>query len=62
MNMELLIWGDGTTRLSFWDNIHGNDRHFILDESGAVFEEDENDVRQLVDFVAELRKMALNTI
>lgn len=28
--LELSRWGDGTTRLTFWDSLHGEDEHFIL--------------------------------
>jgi len=66
MRAELLQWGDGTIRLAFWDSESGNDQIFILDADGKVyrsgFEDDGTplgtETRTLVDFVAELRKLA----
>lgn len=36
-NMELLKWGDGTIRLSFWDVVSGNDAIFVLGEGGQAW-------------------------
>ena len=63
MDAELLVWGDGTIRLAFWDSLRGNDRIFILREgldameSSAAAEHDE-EVLTPVNLIAELRKMA----
>lgn len=35
--MELLKWGDGTIRLSFWDAVSGNDAIFVLGEGGQAW-------------------------
>lgn len=34
--LELMEWGDGTIRLSFWDSLHGHDEVFILNEDGTA--------------------------
>lgn len=60
MELELLTWGDGTIRLSFWDSLHGQDRIFILEADGRAYEADEADTRTSVDLVLELRKMAMS--
>ncbi len=62
-NLELLQWGDGTIRLAFWDSLHGDDKIFILEESGQAFiseytDDSDEEVRIPVDLVAELRKLA----
>ncbi len=59
MDLELLEWGDGTIRLSFWDSSVGADRHFILDQNGSAKEKDDQDVCQPINLVIELRKMLL---
>lgn len=62
MRCELLAWGDGTIRLSFWDSLHGSVRDFILGEDGRAYIEieqsDGTEIREPVDLIAELRKMA----
>lgn len=59
MELELLRWGDGTIRLTYWDSIDGKDRIFILTADGQAFEEDADDVRHPVNLVTELHTMAL---
>ena len=63
MQLELLVWGDGTTRLTYWDHMHSNDRVFVLEADGAVSEthtidDSGNEERTPVDLVAVLRAMA----
>lgn len=57
-NMELLEWGDGTTRLAYWDSEHGLDQIFILGEDGTAYTEADDDIRTAIDFVAALRALA----
>jgi len=58
MELELMKWGDGTTRLAYWDSIHGADRIFVLSEDGTATEDCDGDTeRHSVDLVAELRRM-----
>lgn len=55
--LELIEWGDGTTRLSFWDSLHGEDRIFILKPDGTAEEEvtiGDRDEVQSVNLVTEL--------
>jgi hypothetical protein len=58
MQAELLIWGDGTIRLSFWDSLKGEDRIFILGDDGQAYVEEDDGSRSRVDLVVELREMA----
>jgi len=63
IELELCEWGDGTTRLSYWDSMHGLDRHFVPNPDGTAGEsktddEGENETFAPVDLIAELRKMA----
>lgn len=58
MNLELTTWGDGTTRLAYWDTISGADRIFILGDDGQAYEEDDDEQRRPVELVAVLRAMA----
>lgn len=57
MRFELLAWGDGTIRLTFWDSDYGNDRSFILGVDGLAYEEAKDETRHVVDLIVELRKM-----
>ena len=62
-NMELMKWGDGTIRLTFWDNVHGDDIMIVLNEDGTAqqsvaMHEDGREDFAPVDLVATLRKMA----
>lgn len=52
-NMELSVWGDGTTCLASWENLNGHDVIYVLREDGVVTVDGNP-----VDFVAELRKLA----
>ena len=56
--LELLNWGDGTTRLSFWDSEAGEDVTFILNEDGTADMESYDQQIKGVDLVQQLRKMA----
>ena len=58
MQLELLKWGDGSIRLTFWDTMHGKDVVFILDEDGSAYVEQEDETRTAVDLALELRKMS----
>lgn len=62
MQLELLVWGDGTIRLTYWDHMHGNDRVFLLDADGQAYEttsiDDTTETFAPVDLVAVLREMA----
>jgi hypothetical protein len=62
MELELGTWGDGTTRLSYWDSMHGLDRHFVLNPDGTAVEaktddEGENETLEPINLVAVLRAM-----
>lgn len=63
MNLELSMWGDGTIRLSFWDNLRGKDVHFVLDEDGQArrryyqSEESDDEMFEPVDLVLKLREL-----
>lgn len=59
-NLELLEWGDGTTRLTYWDNLQGEDISFILNDDGNVYIEDPSDdkcVIRIYDFTNRLREL-----
>lgn len=58
MDFELLVWGDGTTRLVYWDYRHGHDVVFILGDDNKAYTEDDQDVRTEVDLVDVLRQLA----
>ena len=53
-NMDLAVWGDGTTCLAYWDALNGRDVIYVLREDGSVTVDGNP-----VDFVAELRKLAV---
>ena len=61
IDLELSEWGDGTTRLSFWDSLHGRDKHFVLREDGRVFEAQPNgpddEIMVLTSLVESLLKL-----
>ena len=62
-NMELIDLGDGTTRLTFWDSLHGDDLIFDLRADGSTwlqtgFDKDDKETFTQVDLVAELRRLA----
>ena len=65
-NMELAEWGDGTIRLAFWENMHGDDKIFVLGGDGQAFlsryDEQENseykEVLVPINLVLSLRELA----
>ena len=62
-NMELLRWGDGTIRLSFWDVSRGEDRIFVLREDGlaslvSAIADDGSETLVAVNLVLALRRLA----
>jgi hypothetical protein len=61
VELELLVWGDGTTRLTYEDYMEGKDRVFLLDANGNAFETQSNadDTETLtpVNLVLILREM-----
>lgn len=63
-NMELLKWGDGTIRLSFWDAISGADVVFVLQPSGQAWRagetEEHGESWTPIDLVRELCSLALS--
>ena len=62
MDLELMLWDDGTVRLAYWDFEHGADRVFVLGNDGKAREasQADNDEEVLIetDLVRELRKMS----
>ena len=62
MIFALETWGDGTTRLTHWDSVHGDDVVFVLRDDGAfrsTYDGDgEERLLEQVDLVAELRRLA----
>jgi len=61
MELELLQWGDGSIRLSYWDHMEGKDRIFVLLGNGTARESDCEEPEALtpIDLIAVLRGMAL---
>ena len=57
-NLELMTWGDGTIRLTFWDSLHGDDKSYVLGD-GVVCLSSADGVMTPVDLAVELRKLAL---
>jgi len=57
MELELLLWGDETIRLSFWDSLEGKDRVFLLGGDGLAYIEGDDGTLELVNLVNELRGM-----
>ncbi len=59
---ELSEWGDGTTRLAFWDSMSGDDVIYVLNEDGSVdvshFDENEIETRTRINLALELRRFA----
>lgn len=54
MKLELSEWGDGTIRLSFWDLLHGDDIHFILNLDGSAsrscgYDENDEEITEAVE-------------
>lgn len=67
MELELLQWGDGSIRLSYWDHMEGKDRIFVLMGDGTAREahgEDQEgeEILTPVDLVAALRAMVLEGV
>lgn len=56
-NLELMEWGDGTIRLTYWDSLHGENESYILDADGQAYIEDEKDFRVSINLVEKLRKL-----
>lgn len=61
--LELAPWGDGTTRLAFWDYLSGQDEIYLLNEDGTAgraIDEGENEsvVVEPVNLVTALRELA----
>lgn len=59
MDFELLAWGDGTIRLTYWNYKDGQDICFILGDDGKAYTEDEDDNRTGVDLITRLREIAI---
>ena len=57
-NLELMTWGDGTIRLTFWDSLHGDDKSYVLGD-GFVYLSNESGTMTPIDLAVELRKLAL---
>jgi hypothetical protein len=63
MELELLVWGDGTIRLTYWDSAAGADKVFLLGDDGRAYltdygDDDDQEIRRPVDLVLSLRQMA----
>ena len=61
-NLELMVWGDGTIRLTYWDSMHGNDRIYVLGRTGLAFcsshDGDAETLTVIDNLVLELRELA----
>ena len=62
MIFALETWGDGTTRLTHWDSVHGDDVVFVRRDDGAFRSiyagEGKEQLLEQVDLLAELRRLA----
>ena len=57
-NLELMVWGDGTIRLSWWDSLHGEDKVFVLDDDGNAYMQDDDGSKVEIPLVLDLRDLA----
>lgn len=63
MDFELLTWGDGTIRLTYWNTATGKDIVIVLAEDGQAYlvtdtRDDGTETRQGIDLVPYLRGLA----
>lgn len=62
MDFELLAWGDGTTRLTYWNTATGEDIVIVLADDGQAYlvtdiADDGQEQRQGIDLVPYLRNL-----